>query len=281
MNFNFIPCPNGKYLSDLYDIRLVTSTASILSQNSDNNISVGIYGGISYGGSNYSEIRSAIEDEGSMRGDFGSLLYSYSEAASVDSLFRRKHFQTCLYTGDNATENSFRNLSGHSPSILHISTHSFYLVGFGAYNDYFSRISAYSLHDQSMVRSGLLMSEGGASIRSAQGDLLSDGVLTSEEIRQLDLTNTNLVVLASCESLIGQSTGGLGGLPKAFKEAGVGSILGSLWKVSDAVTSLLMTEFYKYYLKGNDKYSSLKKAQKSIRKKYPDPYFWAGFVLLD
>ena len=112
-------------------------------------------------------------------------------------------------------------------------------------------------------------------------DVTTDGVLTAEEISTMDLSNTDMVVISACESMIGCSNEGLGGLPKAFKLAGVRSILGSLWKVSDSVTSLLMNEFYQNLNKGLSKNESLIRAQYKVRELYPDPYYWAAFILLD
>ena len=49
-----------------------------------------------------------------------------------------------------------------------------------------------------------------------------------------------------------------------------------------------MTEFYRDYLKNNSKQHALKAAQEYLKNYrsegehvYSDPYYWAGFVLLD
>jgi CHAT domain-containing protein len=41
-----------------------------------------------------------------------------------------------------------------------------------------------------------------------------------------------------------------------------------------------MLKFYNFYLDGHSKTEALKKAQNSIRKEYPNPYYWAGFELI-
>ncbi|EAM53031.1 CHAT domain-containing protein [Crocosphaera watsonii WH 8501] len=53
----------------------------------------------------------------------------------------------------------------------------------------------------------------------------------------------------------------------------------SLWNVDDESTSLLMQQFYGYLRAGKSKAEALKLAQQDTRRKYPHPYYWAGFVL--
>ena len=54
----------------------------------------------------------------------------------------------------------------------------------------------------------------------------------------------------------------------------------SLWRVDDAATEMLMTQFYTRWLKGTNKWQALKEAQKEVQKKYPQPYYWGAFVMV-
>ena len=109
-----------------------------------------------------------------------------------------------------------------------------------------------------------------------------DGILTSYEISKVDLHNVDLVVLSACETGLGEDFyDGIFGLQRAFKKAGVKSILMSLWNIDDKATSDYMGFFYNFLASGLSKHESYRRTVIEMRKKYQDPYYWASFVLLD
>jgi len=111
-----------------------------------------------------------------------------------------------------------------------------------------------------------------------------DGVLTAFEISQLNLTNTELVVLSACETGLGdiQGSEGVFGLQRAFKMAGARYLIMSLWQVPDFQTQDLMVTFYTKWLEeGKPIPEAFRLAQVEMREKYMNPYFWAGFVLME
>jgi CHAT domain-containing protein len=55
----------------------------------------------------------------------------------------------------------------------------------------------------------------------------------------------------------------------------------SLWEVDDAATALLMSTFYNEWLSGKSRQDAFKEAQRQVRAKYPAPYYWASFVMMD
>jgi CHAT domain-containing protein len=64
--------------------------------------------------------------------------------------------------------------------------------------------------------------------------------------------------------------------------AGAKSVIMSLWKVDDASTQKLMTLFYTYWIKNKmSKSEAFYTAKIEMKKTYPQPYYWAGFVLLE
>ena len=97
------------------------------------------------------------------------------------------------------------------------------------------------------------------------------------------MQDTELVVLAACQSGLGEIKGdGVFGLQRGFKKAGVDTIVMSLWNVDDDATCLMMTSFYDALCSGNvSPRDALDHAREIVRSKYPDPKYWASFIVLD
>ena len=74
----------------------------------------------------------------STRNGFGFLRASGYEADQIADALQANGVETNLIKGRNANEGTFREMDGHSPSIIHLSTHGFYLVGFDKYTEYTS-----------------------------------------------------------------------------------------------------------------------------------------------
>jgi CHAT domain-containing protein len=54
----------------------------------------------------------------------------------------------------------------------------------------------------------------------------------------------------------------------------------SLWKVDDAATQQLMTNFYANWVKSGNKVKAFKLAQQQLMVKYKEPYYWGAFVMV-
>jgi CHAT domain-containing protein len=133
-----------------------------------------------------------------------------------------------------------------------------------------------------MVNSGLLLAGVVNYYQSEEYPDTYDGVLTAYEAQNLDLQNTSLVILSACETTLGYLDAGEGvyGLQRAFRAAGAGSIMTSLWKVDDNATRDFMISFYQHYLKTKNKGEAFATAQKTIKEKYIHPYFWGAFIMV-
>lgn len=107
-----------------------------------------------------------------------------------------------------------------------------------------------------------------------------NGLLTAEEILDLNL-NAELVVLSACDTGRGRLTGdGVIGLSRSFISAGVPSLIVSLWAIPDSPTATLMTAFYKQFQQNFDKAQALRQAMLTTMQQYPQPKNWAAFTLI-
>lgn len=202
---------------------------------------------------------------------------SLNEVLAAKEILSSKNNQVLLFTGKNGTEESFKNLSAQGTvSLLHIATHGFYIN-----NTFKSDIPV--IGARMMRKSGLFMSGAKAIWKGYKANYSGDdGILLSEEIENTDLSNVNLVVLSACGTGLGNpSRDGVIGLQRAFKKAGVGTIIMSLWNVDDRATELLMNTFYKELLNTQSKSKAFRLAKKVLRQTYEDFYYWAAFIMID
>lgn len=218
------------------------------------------------------------------RDAIGPLPGTKKEIENIQTILQGYNFNIKSYSREKGTEESVSEIG--SPSILHFATH-----GFVKESD-----------DESiMSKTGLVFSYGA---RALEGRNIpkgaEDGILTSAEIETLDLSNTDIVVLSACNTALGEvTTEGVWGLQRAFKKAGVKTVVMSLWQVDDEATAVFMEYFYKNLLSLRENYRSsddklnladdyfvhqaLQSAQYLMSRdpKYSDPYYWAAFIAIN
>lgn len=277
ISFNALPVTqNGHILSDLAKIHIVGSPTDIPTVKATKKISlknknIVLWGGVDYG-STATAFSNVSQTRGILRGNvLGRLPNSLDEVNKIADLLNRSGNITTVIHGGSATEESFTSRNGKRDYILHVSTHGFF-------------------HDSGtftnpMQNSGLLFAGSqkfwsNENLANSIND--ADGILRADEIAKLDLSGCRLVVLSACQTGLGEyNSEGVYGLQRAFKLAGVQSILMSLWSVDDRATSELMTEFYKSLIAGKEPDEALVSAQRVLRAKGYSPDKWAAFVLLN
>jgi len=237
--------------------------------------------------------RDAELPDSTLRGGFSEWKYlagTKKETEEIVSELKQKRIPTEYFTGNAGNEESFKHLSGTKTGVIHLSTHGFFLpdIENKAVEDIVQRLGGAKEKpfENPLLRSGLIMS--GANNQWLAKEYImpegvEDGILTADEILRLNLINTKLVVLSACETGLGdvKNSEGVFGLQRAFKLAGVESLIMSLWKVPDEATAELMTNFYQQWLSGQTKQNAFKTAQQKVREKYKSPYYWAAFVMMD
>jgi tetratricopeptide (TPR) repeat protein/WD40 repeat protein len=111
-----------------------------------------------------------------------------------------------------------------------------------------------------LLRSGFVLAQANRSPEQ--------GILTAEEVADLDMRGTDLVVLSACETGLGKQAAAEGtlGLQRAFQVAGARTVAVSLWNVNDIATSMMMEEFYgNLWHKKLTKLEALRQAQLTVR----------------
>lgn len=200
----------------------------------------------------------------------------------IAGMLKERKMEARTFTGELATTANMETVS--APVFLHIATHGFFNPSVTSEDAMNMGIRVSKARDNPLLRSGLLLS--GAAYTISNEPVIgknTSGILYAYHVMDMDLSSTELVVLSACETGLGEVVNGEGvyGLSRAFQVAGAGSIIMSLWKVDDEATLLLMTSFYKEWLQTGFLEESFRHAIQTLRKKYPSPYYWGGFVILN
>lgn len=215
--------------------------------------------------------------------DIPSLPGTKVEIEGISKVLKTSGYQINQVMAKDATEKSIKALNG--PTLVHIATHGYFLQDAGDGEGSVFGVNAESASRNPLLRSGLILAGAGKSITGSGGtDITSNdnGVLTAYEAMNLNLEGTNLVILSACETGLGDIKSGEGvyGLQRAFQVAGADALIMSLWKVDDAATQMLMTNFYNSWIKLGNKQKAFKQAQLQLMTKYKDPYYWGAFVMM-
>ena len=104
--------------------------------------------------------------------------------------------------------------------------------------------------------------------------------MTAIDVCGLNLEGTRLVVLSACDTALGDIRNGEGvfGLRRAFSLAGAKAMVASLWKVPDKQTRQLMIQFYENIFNNQAVEVALRNAQRNVKAKYPEPFYWGAFI---
>lgn len=288
-----------EYLINKYDMIFLNNTKSIINRNEENlsnQKSIALFGGIMYdvscnkvkeeskkynlNTSNLLTDSNCIDNtiQNIKKWDYieGTLI----ETSDIELDLKNNGWKTSFYSGDNAIEESFKQTSLHSPSVLHISTHGYFINKKDKTNNIKNKFGNSS---NRLFHSGLIFSGGNRTWTGGQlPNNVDDGVLTAYEVLNMNFSSTDLVVLSACETGLGDIKSGEGvyGLQRSFQIAGAKSVVMSLWEVPDKETIELMKLFYKYWLEEKSKHNALRKAQIELSKKYK-PFYWGAFIMIE
>ena len=280
-----LPNSEGIAIDDIFVIHRVSSTRDLCKLERPKNIdNVVLFGGLTF---TAIQDTATINNFGKSRKGWQELPATADEVENITYKLKEYGIKTETFENTKGTEVAFRGLTGSQIDIIHIATHGFY------FNDKESNMLQFlrsidikprqDNHASPLQRTGLMLSGGQAAwlgLRKQKRD--TDGILLSSEIASLDLHNVGMVVLSACQTGLGDiSEDGVVGLQRAFKMAGVQTLIMTLWKVDDKATSYMMVNFYNQLLSGKDKHDAFRIAKKMVKDKFKDPFYWAPFIMLD
>lgn len=303
LSFASLPLKKAEVLSDKFELVQVNTTAVTAGDSQthiDTSVSIRLYGGILYDADSLTMKTVAVRHTRNNQGNrntpamlrqtnapgFNYLPGTEKEVDGISQLARKHYYPIVLSVGNEATEESFKDLSGNnSPVVLHIASHGFFFQDpSGKIKDQVPGSSvAFKESANPLIRSGLALAGANNAWRGQNVSNVEDGILTSYEVSNMYLPNTKLAVLSACETGLGDVQGneGVYGLQRSFKIAGVENLIMSLWKVPDQETAEFMQLFYKNLFSDQKIQNAFKSAQAAMRNKYRnDPYKWAAWVLI-
>ncbi len=303
ISFPAVCSGNRLLLSDRYRLINMASTRNLTNTRVSRASETGfIFGGIDYNSGKKTQAKplrqsvfssadtALLADLRSLRGAAWDFLPgTRAEAEKISQLLENGRISARIAMGGDATEESLKALSGHSPDIIHIASHGFSFPSGNETDPGHNPISgegvmAFTGSQNPLMRSGLLFAGANNAWtfgKSPEG--AEDGILTAYELANLDLSACNLMVLSACETGLGDIQGneGVFGLQRALFMAGINGMVVSLWEVPDLETMELMSLFYENIVKGKSPEAAFHLSQMEMKDRYRDePSLWAGFVFI-
>jgi len=273
INLEAIPTGDGKYVIDNSNIILVSNTKDIFLNQVRTQVVQDEKIASMFGNPDFYLTAS--------RGEIQSLPGTAKEVKDLKDLLSDKGWNISSYTENAAQEEQIKKLQ--NPKVFHIATHGF-----------FTPADEHDISDQialseseaarnPLLRTGLLLTGAGDLLtKTAYNYNMESGILTAYEAMNLNLDQTELVVLSACETGLGELAIGEGvyGLQRAFLVAGAQTLIMSMFKVDDKATQELMSLFYKKWIETGNKRQSFIEAKKEIRNEYRDPIYWGAFIMI-
>ncbi|MEZ4884076.1 MAG: CHAT domain-containing tetratricopeptide repeat protein [Chitinophagales bacterium] len=183
-----------------------------------------------------------------------------NEVKNIYELFELQQLPAKAFLYSAASKKNLIEFASHGKFLL-IATHGF-------------------IHEQSTNLSGIYL----ANIKDAENNIAENNfLLTISESYQLQLQNTDLVVLSSCSSGVGklQKGEGMMAMNRSFLYAGAKNIIFTQFDIPDQSSSLLVMKLFELVLKGESYASALRKAKLYlINQVNKQPRDWLAYCLI-
>jgi len=212
---------------------------------------------------------------------FSPLPGTQREVQEISKLLGASGSATQVLSGTEASEGNFRKVSPKA-NIIHLATHGWATqqlsIDSTLLKDGLTRASVtpYMVSLDPLLLSGVAF----AGITGDASDGSDDGVLSAMEVRGLDLSEAQLVVLSACDTVALVRAGdSFEGMVRSFLDAGARTVVASTGLVNDEAAADFMTKFYRYLLDGYEPAKALRAAVIELRLAKAAPSDWAAFVI--
>ena len=305
INLGTIYNPNtGKYLSEELDIRIINSGKSFVQNQNKSTLKNTKQTATLLGNPNFNAnlkqkttnylyaisrdftpyLSDEFKDTLSRSVAANALPGTKTEVENIGKLMRENKWETFVLLDTLATKTQLKNVN--NPRVLHLATHGYFVNNTKlkkADGLQYLGMEKKVVADNPLLRSGLLLAGANKTLQGDSTPTNDNGIFTAYEASFLNLNQTELVVLSACETGKGDIKTGEGvyGLRKSFADAGAKNIIISLWAVDDDVTQQFMTNFYTLWLNELSIKDAFTQTQNQIKQKYPLPYYWGGFILIE
>lgn len=276
INLEAIPTSEDKYVLDNSNIVLVSNTKDIY-LNAQNKEKAKASNSASMFGNPIYYVDSSKPEKGAI----GQLPGTEKEINALIELLDSKGWTTTEKLEYEATESAIKSI--RSPQIFHVATHGFFTPAQQIAQNAASGQKEMTAMENPLLRTGILLTGAGDLLNKTEYNYNEeDGILTAYEAMNMNLDQTDLVVLSACETGLGETKIGEGvyGLQRAFMVAGAKTLIMSMFKVDDTATQKLMVNFYKKWLTTGNKRQSFVDAKKELRNEYKEPIYWGAFIMI-
>lgn len=286
INLEAIPTPDGNYVIDNSNIVLISNTKDLFYNKIRTKQVTDAKYAMMFGNPEFYEATQPgvpLPGSGLTRSTaevVSPLPGTKAEIDELTDLLTKKGWRIDSFTEIAAAEEAIKNVA--NPKVFHVATHGFFQPSKETATASIE-LNENTAYDNPLLKTGLLLSGAGDILNTTKYNYnVDNGILTAYEAMNLNLDQTDLVVLSACETGLGEIEAGEGvyGLQRSFMVAGARTIIMSLFKVSDEATQQLMVKFYKKWTDTGDKRKAFIEAKKEIRNEYQDPIYWGPFVMI-
>lgn len=269
---------NGKMFCENYEVYRLTSSALLANRKQHRKYhNFSIWGGIELEAElPYDDADADLEPYRNM---LPYLEDSYIAAESITKELEGKGKNVTFLHNEYATETNFKALSGKNINAFLIETHGIFTKECSITPKNGTNAP---LDNHALALYGAAFTMDAGIVPQGQ----EDGLITENEIAELDFSNIDLAVISACKSGLGNvKWDGVHGLMRGFKQAGVNSLVMTLDDVVDYVSGQLWIQLFRNLTNCQSKREALINGIKYIKTMddgaFSHPKYWTPFILID